>query len=200
MKRILFLVLNIISLISLSCECPPLEAVTKKSIDEYDVVFYGKVDSVVPCKTDGIGTVYFTVISLYKGSAQQHVSIDYDCVSSCMMSFSKNDEWIIYSMFQHFDLLTVNICGHSRKKITDGSMDYYQVASQRSFEEENSFLENTFGTHAFASHNQLNDAQKEMQPHNEQPGALNKLWLLLISLGVMVLIYFVTKKFFKNDK
>lgn len=200
MKRILFLALNLISLISLSCECPPLEPVTKKVIEEYDVVFYGKVDSVVPCKNDGIGTVYFTVMSLYKGSAQQRVSIDYDCVSSCMMSFAKNDEWLIYSMFQHFDLLTVNICGHSRKKITDGSVDYYQAASQRSFEEEKSFLEKTFGTHAFASHNKLNDAQKEMQPHNEQPGALNKLWLLLISLGVMVMIYFVTKKFFKNGK
>ncbi|MCE3280054.1 MAG: CbiN domain protein [Bacteroidetes bacterium] len=200
MKRILLAAFYLISVFSSACECPPLEPLTKKISEQYDVIFYGKVDSVVPCKTDGIGRVYFTINSLYKGSAQQQVFVDYDCVSSCMMSFAKNDEWIIYSMFQHFDLLTVNICGHSRKKITDGSPDYYQAASQRSFEEEKNFLESTFGTQAFASHNKLNDDQKEMQPHNTQPGALNKLWLLLISLGVMVLIYFVTKKFFKNDK
>jgi hypothetical protein len=164
------------------------------------VIFYGKVDSIIPCHNSGIGTAYFTIINLYKGSAEQKVAVDYDCTSACMMSLSKNDEWIIYSTYQRFDLLTVSICSHSRKKISDGSADFYQVSSGRSFEEENNFLKKTLGVLPFASHNELNDQQKEMQPHNDQPTAINKLWLLIISLAATVIIYFVSKKFFRNGK
>jgi hypothetical protein len=164
------------------------------------VIFYGKVDSIIPCRTEGIGTVYFTIINLYKGSAEQHLSVDYDCTSACLMSFSKNEEWVIYAVFQHFDLVTVDLCSHSRKKITDGTADYYQVASQRTFEQENEFLKATFGTQPYAAHNQLNDKQKEMGPRNEQPSAMGKLWLLVVSLGAMIIVYIVSKKYFKNDK
>jgi hypothetical protein len=199
MKQIITLLFLLITALSDACECPPVEPVSKKLAEQYDVIFYGKVDSIVPCSTNGLGTAYFTIISLYKGSAQQHVSIDYDCTSACLMSFAKDEEWIIYSVYQHFDLLTVSLCSHSRKKITDGSVDFYQASSQRAFTEENAFLEKTFGLQPYASHNALNDQQKEMQPHNEQPSALNKLWLLLISLAVMGIIYIITKKYFKND-
>jgi hypothetical protein len=200
MKKIFLFLFLLLSVRSYSCECPPIEPVSKKTAEKYDVIFYGKVDSVVPCSQNGIGTVYFTVNSLYKGAAEQHISIDYDCTSACMMSFLKNEEWIIYSVYQHFDLLTVDLCSHSRKKISDGTMDFYEVAAHRSFEEERSFLESTFGIQPYSSHNVLNDQQKELQPHNEQPSALNKLWLLLISLSVMGIIYLISKKYFKDGK
>lgn len=200
MRKAFLFLLFFFSLRAFGCDCPPIEPVSKELTEDYDVIFYGKVDSIIPCNTKGIGTAYFTVISLYKGSARQHIAVDYDCSSSCMMSFLKGEEWIIYSMYQHFDLLTVNLCSHSRKKITDDSMDFYQAASQRSFEEENIYLEKNLGLQQFASHNKLNDQQKEMQPHNEQPSALNKLWLLLISMVVMAVIYLVSKKYFKNGK
>lgn len=200
MKGKLALIFFFTYLYSHACECPPLQPVSKELCGQYDVIFYGRVDSIASCGTEGLGTVYFTIISLYKGSAQQHVSVDYDCTSSCMMSFSKDEEWIIYSVYQHFDLITVNLCSHSRKKANAGSADFYQAASGRSFEEENLFLEKALGIQPYASHNELNDRQKEMQPHNEQPAALTKLWLLLISLGVMAIIFIITKKYFKNDK
>lgn len=183
-----------------ACECPPIDPVSKELIKNYDVVFYGKVDSVIPCSNSGIGTAYFTIINLYKGSAEQKVAIDYDCTSSCLMSFLKNDEWVIYSRYEGFNLLTVNICSHSRKKIIDGSADFYQISSGRSFEQENDFLKSTLGILSFSVHNELNDRQKEMHPQNEQPSSINKLWLLIISLLAMVVVYFVSKKFFKNDK
>lgn len=200
MKSRLILIFFFSYLFANACECPPVKPISKELSAQYDVIFYGKVDSVMPCNTQGLGTVYFTIISLYKGAAEQHVSVDYDCTSSCMMSFSKNEEWIIYSVYQHFDLITVDLCSHSRKRINDGSMDFYQVASQRSFDEENTFLEKSLGIQPFSAHNDLNDRQKEMQPHNEQPSAIGKLWLLLISLAVMGIIFIVTKKYFKNDK
>jgi len=200
MKSLFTFLLVVVSFFAFACECPPIEPASKKICEQYDVIFYGKVDSIIPCGTEGIGTAYFSIISLYKGSAEQHVSVDYDCTSSCMMSFAKGEEWIIYSVYQHFDLLTVSLCSHSRKKITDGSADFYEAASQRTFSAETSFLETTLGIQPYASHNALNDKQKEMQPHNEQPSALNKLWLLLISLAVMAIIFIGSKKYFKNGK
>jgi hypothetical protein len=200
MKRIIiiFFIFSVWS--AAACECPPAVPVSKELSDKYDVIFYGRVDSIKPCSTDGIGTVYFSIFSLYKGSAEQHVAVDYDCTSACLMSFVQNEEWIIYSVYQKFDLLTVSLCSPSRKRITDRSVDYYQVSSQRTFEEENIFLEKIYGLQAFSSHNALNDQQKELQPHNEQPSAWGKLWLLLISLAVMALIFIIVKKYFKNDK
>jgi hypothetical protein len=200
MKKLIFLSFILFSNILLACDCPQLEPISNDLCKKYDVIFYGTVDSVIPCRTEGIGTVYFTVTSLYKGGVEQHVSVDYDCTSACLMSFSKNEEWIIYAVFQHFDLVTVDLCSHSRKKISDGSADYYQVASQRTFEQENEFLKATLGTQPYAAHNQINDKQKEMGPHNEQPSAMGKLWLLIVSLGAMIIVYIVSKKYFKNDK
>jgi hypothetical protein len=200
MRKFLLLIFCFVFSCCKACECPPIDPVSKKNADNYDVIFYGKVDSIVPCGNSGIGTAYFTIINLYKGAAEQKISIDYDCTSACMMSFVKNDEWIIYSMYQKFDLLTVNICSHSRKKIIDSSADFYQVSSGRTFDQENELLKKIYGVRSFSSHNQLNDQQKEFQPHNEQPSAINKLWLLLISLLVMIVIFFISKKFFKNDK
>ena len=136
MKSLFTFFLVVVSFFAFACECPPIEPASKKICEQYDVIFYGKVDSIIPCGTEGIGTAYFSIISLYKGSAEQHVSVDYDCTSSCMMSFAKGEEWIIYSVYQHFDLLTVSLCSHSRKKITDGSADFYEAASQRTFSAE----------------------------------------------------------------
>ncbi|HEX8516011.1 MAG TPA: hypothetical protein VF868_07410 [Bacteroidia bacterium] len=200
MRKLFLLILFLSPFGIKACECPPLELISKDLCSQYDVIFYGRVDSIIPCNTKGIGTAYFTVINLYKGSAQKQIILDYDCTSSCMMSFAKDEEWIIYSMYQHFDLLTVNLCGHSRKKPAKGSVDFYQAASQRSFEEENEFLKNSMGLQGFASVNKLNEQQKELQPHNVQPSALNKLWLLLASLVVMAGIYLISKKYFRNGK
>jgi hypothetical protein len=200
MKSLLIFLFSFLSLTSLACECPPSEPLSKEIADKFDVIFYGRIDSIKPCSSDGIGTAYFTIINLYKGAAEQHVAVDYDCTSECLMSLAKDESWIIYAVYQKFDLLTVSLCSPSRKKFTGGETDHYQVISQKSFDEENDFLQQSFGIKAFSSHNELNDKQREMQPHNEQPSAWGKLWLLLVSLAVLAIFFIVIKKFFKNDK
>lgn len=200
MKKIISLFFILIAFYANACECPSVEPISKKSAELYDVIFYGKVDSIIPCSTKGIGTAYFTISNLYKGAAEQHVSVDYDCTSACMMSFSKNDEWIIYAIYQRFNLMTVDICSHSRKKISDSSQDFYQVSSHRTFEEENDFLKATLGIQSYSSHNELNNQQKDLKPHNDQPSSIDKLWLLLISCAAMIIIFIVSKKYFKNGK
>ena len=197
-KNILFLFF-LISKITIACECPPLKPVSEEICKNYDVIFSGKVDSVSACSTQGKSAAYFSVSELYKGSADQYVKVDFDCSSACMMSFSKGEEWIMYTTFQRFDLLVVNLCSHSRKFFTDASQDYYQLNAQRTFEAEKQFLKITLGIHSFTQKNELSQ-QEEIKSRNEQPSGVNKLWLLLISFTVMAIVYFVSRKKNKNDK
>lgn len=193
MKKILFFFL-LFSKIVFSCECPPLKPVSEESREEYDLIFYGIVDSVAPCDSKGKGIVYFSISELYRGNSEKKVSIKFDCSSACLMSFAKNEEWLIYSNYEKFDLLRVTFCEHSRKKFKDDAQDIYMMASQRTFEDEKSFLTTNFGLRGFITDNELNKQQDEMGPHNTQPSGWSKLILLLTSLAVMGVVYYITRK------
>lgn len=198
MKKYIPFLFFLLSEMTFACECPAIKPISNDSFKNYDVIFTGRVDSVSACLTDGNSTAYFFINELYKGAVQQHQKVDFDCSSECMMSFSKDEEWIIYATYQRFDLMTVKLCGHSRKLFTDVSQDYYQMAAQRTFEEEKQFLKTTLGTHSFIQNNEQSQQQDDAKSRNEQPSGINKLWLLLISFATMAIVYFVTKN--KNKK
>lgn len=200
MRQLVTLFLFLSSGYLFACECKPLTPISKELCGNYNVVFSGKVDSVSACGTDGIATAYFTIDELYKGAVEKYVKVDFDCASSCLMSFAKNDQWLIYATYQRFDLMTVNICDHNRKKINEEAQDIYRIAAQRTFEEEKEFLKVTFGSQLYAVGNKLNKQQTELGPHNDQPTDWGKLGLLLISLSVMGLVYYVTRNKNKNGK
>lgn len=200
MKKNIFFFLLLFSKLSFSCQCPSLVPISKDLCKNYDVIFYGTVDSVSPCPGDGISSAWFKINELYKGAIEQRVKVDFDCASSCLMNFSKGDEWIMYVIYQRFDLMTVNICEHSRKRFNDGTQDVYQLAAGRTFEQEKQLLQNSLGIQPFVKSNELNKKQTELHPHNEQPSAINKLWLLLASLFTMGIVYYVTRNKKKNGK
>ncbi len=152
------------------------------------------------CRVKGNAIAYFTINELYKGTVQQNVEINFDCSSSCMMSFSKDEEWLIYANFQKFDVINVILCGHSRKFFSNTAQDFYQVASQRTFDQEKQFLKTTLGVLHFAQTNEGNNQQTDIILRNEQPSGINKLGLLLISFAVMAIVYFVTRNKNKNGK
>ncbi len=176
-----------------ACECPLIKPVSKEICKEYDVIFFGKTDSISVCTEQGRSSAYFTITELYKGAVQQYCKVDFDCSSACMMSFSKDEEWLIYASFKRFDLLTVNLCSHCRKWFADPLQDFYQAAATRTFEKEKQFLKTELGIQSFAKNNKLNEEQADLKPHNEQPSPMDKLWLLLISLLVMLVVFFITK-------
>ena len=157
-------------------------------------IFFGKVDSISPCATNGISNAYFTIKELYKGNAPQQISIHFDCTSSCMMSFSKNEEWLIYAGYQRFDVVSVNLCSHSRKRFSADAQDFYLASSKRTFDQETEFLRTELGIQSFADTDTWNAKQQELKPRNEQPSNNNKLYLLGVSFGVMILIYIITRK------
>ncbi len=193
MKKILFIII-LFSKTLFAYECPPLQSISKELTNNYNVIFWGKVDSVSSTNAKGKSNAYFTIKELYKGSVLQHVKVIFDENSDCMMSFEKNDEWLMYCTFQRFDELSVNICSHSRKLFKDPEDDFYQLEALRTFEEEKLFLKLIFKIHPFAKNNELNNKQIDFKPHNDQPSGINKLVLLLVSFGAMLIVYFVTRK------
>lgn len=183
-----------ISVYGFACECPPLTPVSKIVCEGYDIAFYGKVDSVSSCDAKGIATVYFSIKELYKGNASEHIKLNFECSSEFLMSFASGEEWIIYSKYEKFDLLKIAFCEHSRKFFKDDAQDIYMIGAQRTFEEEKEFLKATFGLHSFVENNALNKQQDQVGPHNEQPSNRGKLTLLLVSLLVMGIVYYFTRK------
>jgi hypothetical protein len=199
MRGIFFLLLTFFFKTLAGCECPPVQPLTETTCKNYNVIFYGRVDSVTNSSEKEFNTAHFTIAELYKGDVQQQVKINFDNSSSCLMSFSKNEEWLIYAVYKNFNFLTVSICGHSRKFFRDLSDDFYQLNAQRTFNEEKYFLKTTLGTLPFATVNKLNEQREQFKPHNIQPEPTNKLLLVLISLLAMVIIFFLTRKKTTDD-
>ncbi|MES2138977.1 MAG: hypothetical protein V4511_04675 [Bacteroidota bacterium] len=199
MKKYIPFLFFLLSKMTFACECQPINPISKDLFKNYDAIFTGRVDSVSACLEDGKSTAYFFINELYKGNLKQHLEVVFDCSSECLMSFSKDDEWLMYTTYSRFDMLVVNLCGHSRKFFKDASQDYYQMAAERSFEEEKQFLKSSLGVHSFVQNDEL--SQQQNISRNEQPSGINKLWLLLISCATMVIVYLVTRnKNKKNDK
>jgi len=197
MKGIFFILITFFFKALAGCECLPVQPITEVTCKNYNVIFYGRVDSVTNSSEKGFNTAHFTIAELYKGNVQQQVKINFDNSSSCLMSFSKNEEWLIYAVYKNFNFLTVSICGHSRKFFKEISNDFYQLNAQRTFPEEKKFLKTTLNIHPFSTVNELNKQREQFKPHNIQPEPMNKLWLLFISLLTMAIIFFVTRK--KNN-
>ena len=177
-----------------ACECAPVVPVSKELAKGYDIVFFGKVDSISPCATNGISNAYFTIKELYKGNTPQQINVHFDCMSSCMMSFSKNEEWLIYASYQRFDVVSVKLCSHSRKRFSAEAQDFYLAEAKRSFDQEKEFLKTELGIQPFADTETWNTQQQELKPRNEQPSNNNKMYLLGVSFVVMILIYIITRK------
>jgi hypothetical protein len=176
-----------------SCECPPLSPVNKEALLPYNVIFYGQVDSVSPCDTKGIAGAWFTIQELYKGDVPQHIKVDFECSSACMMSFAKGDQWLIFGKFVRFGVLKAEFCEHSRKLFKDASQDIYVSASQGSFSDERELLKTLLGLQEVNSPGGKNTGPG-LAPHNDQPSPMNKLWLLLVSFAVMLIVYIVSKR------
>jgi hypothetical protein len=177
----------------LACVCEPLTPISKELLKNYDIVFWGKVDSVNQNKA-GENVAYFTVNELYKGNSEQTAQLLFDNTSSCMMNFAKSDEWIIYASYTNFDKLNVHLCSHSRKMFLEQSQDVYYTNANRTFAEERAFLKTELGIQKLIVRSGLIKQQSELKPHNDQPSNTNKIILLLISVLVMVGVYIFTQK------
>lgn len=199
MKKLLLIKLVVLTLLFFStavnaCDCNSIQPISKELTKAYNVIFEGKVDSVSACNPQGMAIAYFTIEELYKGNSKQQIAVHFDCRSTCNMSFAKDEEWLIYGTYQRFDVLLAKLCEHSRKHILDKERDFYAVNAQRTFEEEKEFLKTNLGIQPFIKGESWNKDQEELKPRNEQPSGMSKIVLLIVSFGVMIIIYIITRK------
>ncbi len=193
--RIVFILIAIMHATgSFACACKSLPPLTQDLTKKYELIFCGKIDSVSACGDKGWAIAYFTISDLYKGVIDEKIAIHFDCSSSCMMSFSENEEWLIYANYLEFDQASVIFCSPSRKYFQKVEDDFYMIETHRSYEEEKNFLKTTLGIQPFSQKEKWNEEQAELKPHNEQPSDRNKIYLLLVSFGIMMLIVIVTRK------
>lgn len=194
MRKILLSFLVFTASYCFACECESLSPLSQEVCKDYEVIFYGKVDSVGKCNDKWSAAAYFTIIELYKGKVAQQVEVNFDCNTECMMSLAPDDEWIIYAKYVKFDFLQISICEHSRKKFDDDTQDFYLIESKRTFKGELDFLKVTLGVQSFVEPIIVNNTVADTSRHNTQPSSWGKVTLLLISVFVMAIVYFVTRK------
>ncbi len=188
-KKLLTLLLPHFLTFSFACECPPLEPFSVKQCEEYETIFYGRVDSTSISGEKCIA--YFNISELYKGVSEQQAKIYFDCTSSCQMNFAKNELWIIYAEYKRFGEPKVSFCSRSRKYFPSSTEDYYEATHKLKFIEELELLQKNIGVKQINKSITSNEAaQRELI----KPGGMNMLWLLVCSMGVLLLIYFILKK------
>ncbi len=190
--RLLILSFLLLGSPTFACDCPPIKKIDREGCEQYDVIFRGTVDSVSTCKDKA--TAYFHILDLYKGQLTEHFKFQYECESSCQMSFSKGEEWIIYSVSAREGKLQIELCSHSRKLMTGD--DYYAVTSGQSYADEMASLKRILGNKRIREEgDETNQGQYDHQ--NIHPDGYTKLWLLGVSLVVLLIFYYLFNKYFR---
>ncbi len=176
--------------ISNACQCP----LTTLGLDEckkYEVIFKGKVISVETCK-DNFGTAVFEVEELYKGNASKEFKVLFECGVECASEFNEGEEWIIYSNYKQVDKALMDWCSRSRKFFKNAKEDFYAVTYGNDYYDELKFLRENLGLHRL-----LVLKKSTTENRNERPTTNQTILMLLISIGAIVLFYWLFKKYFK---
>ncbi len=173
-----------------ACQCP----LTQLSIDEcnkYEIIFKGKIVSVIDCK-DKFGEAVFEVEELYKGNSEERFKVLFECHVECAQKFSVGDEWIIYSRYKQLDNALMDWCSRSRKFFKIDKEDFYTYTYGNDYEDELAFLRKNLGLHRT-----LVEQKSQIDGRNIKPNINESIVIVLISLGAIVLFYYLFNKFFK---
>ncbi len=178
------------TLTSYGCECP-LTQLGKAECNKYDIIFRGKVDSVITCKNKP-GIAFFEVHDLYKGNLTKHFKVTFDCNDPCASEFKVGEEWIIYSNYKQIDNALMDWCSRSRRYIKNSKEDFYAVTYGNSYDDEVKFLLDSLGLHRFLKDNVVNPGQRNILPTTNQT-----ILILICSILCILLFYYLFNKFFK---
>jgi hypothetical protein len=171
-----------------ACRCAEHPDLTKEYCKVYDLICQAAVDSVSPCR-GGYCYVYLHIDALFKGQSSRKLELRSDCISDCQMNFSRGESWLIYAQYYKYGKAEVNFCSRSRKKISSGD-DYFEGQNRMTYVNEIRFLNDTYGIQKTEEKNGSTMPERILI----QPTAYWKLWLLLISLVVVYVIFYLVKK------
>lgn len=177
-----------------ACKCAPT-ALTIVECRKFDLIVQCKILSVSAC-TDGRSIAEASVLELYKGEQTEKVSFSFDCASSCLMSFSKNETWLIYAKKNAENQFEISLCDRNRMRFTKPADDFNLTNTGISFEDEISYLKKNIGLKLSTA----TDAKQSIditQRENNDTSGINKLALLFMSLVLFLGVYLIANKFIK---
>jgi hypothetical protein len=190
MRTFFLFFLFLFSANAFACKCDTLPF-TLEGIERYELIFTGEVTAVSVC--DKIATATFTVKELYKGKCFESVTVEFDCSSSCAMSFAPGETWIIFATYEKYGEPQVSLCSHSRRKFADAKDDFYFQLSGISFSEAEAFLKKNLGIQPFS----VKKVEEEQHHENIRPKGYESLWYLVAGFVVLFIFYFLGRKFLK---
>lgn len=203
-KKIIFVICWIAAtnLTVFCCDCiSQLSKLDKKQVESFDLVFVGQIIRIKQAENNCIA--FFKGITLYHGVTSDTTEIHFDCSSSCEMPFNPGETWLIYAMKKD-GTLSVDYCERSRKKPSDKEQDDYIIYSGISYKEETGFLAKYYPAKDFAGVSQMtkinNNEVTVIDQNRNLPHAdtRQKIWLLLGSFVVLLLIYAGVRFFWKK--
>lgn len=173
-----------------ACECP-LTRLGSAECDKYELIFKGKVLSVITCDHK-FGEAVFEIQELYKGNSTKTFKVLFDCHVPCASEFRAGEEWIIYTRYKQIGNAMMDWCSRSRKYFHNEQEDFYTVTYGNDYYEEARFLRDSLGLHRF-----LKTDLASTEGRNRIPGKGLTALLFICSLTVIILFYWLFNKFFK---
>lgn len=186
----LFLFLMIGRLSAEACECP-LSALNMVMCDKYEIIFKGKITA-VQYQKDKLSEAVFDIEELYKGNATKTFKVLFDDKEDCAQKLAAGQEWIIYGRYKQIDNMQMDWCSRSRKHFAVPQEDFYTVTYGNDYDDESAFLKKQFGLHRF-----LTATQNQSGGRNNLPSLQQSILILISSVLVLLLFYFLFNKFFK---
>lgn len=186
----LFLGLSFFSSPLKACQCP-LTQLSLEECNKYEVIFKGKIVKVIECDNK-FGEALFEVQELYKGNSEEKFKVLFECKVDCAQKFSVGDEWIIYSRYKQLDNALMDWCSRSRKFFKIDSEDFYTYTYGNDYEDELVFLRKNLGLHRT-----LVEKKSQIDGRNIKPSINQTILVLLISVGAIVLFYYLFNKFLR---
>lgn len=183
-------VLCLSGLRSVACQCP-LTTLGLAECDKYEIIFKGKVLSVVPCNNK-FGEAVFEIQELYKGNSAPTFKVLFECGGECATGFRVGEEWVIYSRYKQIDNALMDWCSRSRKSFSSGEEDFYAVTYGNDYFDEVKFLREKLGLHRFLKEKDVQTGNRNMIPKQWQTAIL-----FVCSLLGIILFYWLFNRFFK---
>jgi hypothetical protein len=172
-----------------ACQCPP-SVLSLKECEKYEIIFKGKVVSAKTCDTRP-GEAIFEVSELFKGNTEKKFRLYFTCKDDCAREFAVGDEWIIYTRYKQIDNAQMDWCSRSRKYFRFDKEDYYTELYGNDYDDELTFLRSTLGNHRVMEKKQVSEER------NKKPNVTESIYILISSLGAIILFYFLINRFLK---
>lgn len=177
---------------SYSCECKGTAPLTIVECRKFELIAQCKIDSIKVCTGDK-SLVFVSVLEMYKGNLETKLNFLYDCSTSCMMSFAKDEIWLLYAKRGNQNQFELNLCDRNRKYFAQAKDDFYALNAGLSFADEIAYLKKNIG-YKIPQEENKNKAIDITQRENDETSGANKLLMLAISLVLFLLMYYIVNK------